>query len=69
MSQDPYQLVQAEIQAALQAAEQLRSSYLRIRSTARSQDSEELVWARNEVRLVSFYIKSFGELRRNFWRS
>jgi hypothetical protein len=62
MSQDPYQLVQAEIQAALQAAEQLRSSYLRIRSTARSQDSEELVWARNEVRLVSFYTKSFGEL-------
>lgn len=66
MSQDPYQLVQAEIQAALQAAEQLRSSYLRIRSTARTQDSEELVWARNEVRPCSLYIKSFGELKRIF---
>ncbi|KAG8805416.1 hypothetical protein FRC18_006698 [Serendipita sp. 400] len=49
MSQDPYILVQQEIQTALQAAEQLRASYLRIRSTARG-DTEELVWARNELK-------------------
>lgn len=48
MSQDPYQLVKEEIQAALQQAEQLRASFVRIRSTARG-DTEELVWARNEV--------------------
>lgn len=48
MAQDPYQLVQQEIQTALQAAEQLRASYFRIRSTAKG-DTEELVWARNEV--------------------
>lgn len=33
----------------LQAASTLRASYLRIRSTAR-EESEELVWARNELK-------------------
>lgn len=50
MSQDPYHAVQREIQTSLQASSTLRASYLRIRSTARD-ESEELVWARNEVRL------------------
>jgi len=50
MSQDPYHAVQREIQTSLQAASTLRASYLRIRSTARD-ESEELVWARNEVHL------------------
>ena len=49
MSLDPYQLVQAEIQTALDAASSLRSSYLRIRSTARA-DSEELIHAREELK-------------------
>ena len=50
MSTDPYHAVQQEIQSSLQTAATLRASFLRIRSTAR-EDSEELVWARNEVRL------------------
>lgn len=50
MSQDPYHAVQREIQTSLQTASTLRASYLRIRSTARD-ESEELVWARNEVRM------------------
>ncbi|KAI0696827.1 t-SNARE [Cytidiella melzeri] len=50
MSQDPYHAVQAEVQSSLQAASTLRASYLRIRSTAREPDSEELVWARNELK-------------------
>ena len=49
MSTDPYHAVQQEIQTSLQTAGTLRASFLRIRSTAR-EDSEELVWARNEVR-------------------
>ena len=49
MSKDPYHEVAAEVQGALQTAETLLSSYARIRSTARS-DSEELIYARNEVR-------------------
>ena len=50
MSQDPYHAVQREIQTSLQTASTLRASYLRIRSTAQD-ESEELVWARNEVRM------------------
>ena len=50
MSVDPYHDVQSEIQSSLQTAEQLRASFLRIRSTARD-GSEELEWARNEVSL------------------
>jgi len=49
MSQDPYHAVQREIQTSLQTASTLRASYLRIRSTARD-ESEELVWARNELK-------------------
>jgi len=49
MSIDPYHEVQSEIQSSLQAAEQLLSSFLRIRSTAR-EGNEELEWARNELR-------------------
>ncbi|EJF57372.1 t-SNARE [Dichomitus squalens] len=49
MSTDPYHAVQQEIQSSLQTAATLRASYLRIRSTAR-EDSEELVWARNELK-------------------
>jgi syntaxin 6 len=51
MSVDPYHQVQSEIQSSLLAAEQLRASFLRIRSTAR-EGNEELEWARNEVRIV-----------------
>ena len=54
MSIDPYHAVQSEIQSALQAAEQLRASFLRIKSTAR-EGNEELEWARNEVRPVVLY--------------
>ena len=50
MSVDPYHQVQSEIQSSLLAAEQLRASFLRIRSTARD-GNEELEWARNEVRV------------------
>jgi len=49
MAEDPYHAVQAEVQSSLQAASTLRASFLRIRSTAR-EDSEELGWARNELR-------------------
>ena len=57
MSVDPYHEVQSEIQSSLQTAEQLRASFLRIRSTARD-GNEELEWARNEVsrRKSSVYI-------------
>ncbi|KAJ3480489.1 hypothetical protein NLI96_g8313 [Meripilus lineatus] len=49
MSTDPYHAVQQEIQSSLATASTLRASFLRIRSTAR-EDSEELVWARNELK-------------------
>jgi len=49
MSTDPYHAVQEEVQTSLQTASTLRASYLRIRSTAQ-EDSEELVWARNELK-------------------
>ncbi|KAI0064337.1 hypothetical protein BV25DRAFT_1800828 [Artomyces pyxidatus] len=49
MSTDPYHAVQSEIQSSLQSAEQLRASFVRIRSTAR-EGSEELEWARNELK-------------------
>jgi len=49
MSTDPYHDVQSEIQSSLQTAEQLRASFVRIRSTAR-EGSEELDWARNELK-------------------
>ncbi|KIK06458.1 hypothetical protein K443DRAFT_280772 [Laccaria amethystina LaAM-08-1] len=49
MSVDPYHAVQQEIQTSLQTAAQLRSSYLRIRNMAQ-EDSEELMWARNELK-------------------
>ena len=47
-SVDPYHAVQSEIQSSLQTADQLRASFVRIRSTART-ESEELQWAQNEV--------------------
>ncbi|KAL1745490.1 t-SNARE [Schizophyllum fasciatum] len=50
MSKDPYYDLQNEVQASLQTASQLRASYARIRNMAVSQDSEELVWARNELK-------------------
>ncbi|KAG6827653.1 hypothetical protein H0H92_010899 [Tricholoma furcatifolium] len=49
MSVDPYHAVEQEVQVTLQSAAQLRSSYLRIRSTAR-EDSEELQWAISELK-------------------
>ncbi|TDL22860.1 hypothetical protein BD410DRAFT_201918 [Rickenella mellea] len=49
MSVDPYHAVQNEIQTALLAATNLRASYRRISSTAR-EDSEELNYARNELK-------------------
>lgn len=54
MSTDPYHAVQQEIQSSLQTGSQLFSSYIRIRSTARD-ESEELIWARNEVRVTPTY--------------
>ncbi|KAJ7512676.1 t-SNARE [Mycena galericulata] len=50
MSVDPYHAVQREISGSLQAAAQLRSSYVRIRNMAVREDNEELVWARNELK-------------------
>ncbi|KIM86788.1 hypothetical protein PILCRDRAFT_316430 [Piloderma croceum F 1598] len=49
MSTDPYHAVQHEIQSSLQMAATLRASFLRIRNMARD-GSEELVWARNELK-------------------
>ncbi|KAF8637935.1 hypothetical protein AX17_002556 [Amanita inopinata Kibby_2008] len=49
MSTDPYHAVQQEIQTSLQTGSQLLSSYIRIRNMARD-DSEELMWARNELK-------------------
>jgi hypothetical protein len=48
MSVDSYHAVQSEIQSSLTTAEQLRASFLRIRSTAH-EGNEELEWARNEA--------------------
>ncbi|KAK7440989.1 hypothetical protein VKT23_016769 [Stygiomarasmius scandens] len=50
MATDPYHTVQAEIQTSLQTAGQLRASYVRIRNMAVREDSEELIWARNELK-------------------
>ncbi|KAJ7728425.1 t-SNARE [Mycena maculata] len=50
MSIDPYHAVQREISGSLQAAAQLRASYVRIRNMAVREDNEELVWARNELK-------------------
>ncbi|KAJ7686659.1 t-SNARE [Mycena rosella] len=50
MSVDPYHAVQREISGSLQAAAQLRASYVRIRNMAVREDNEELVWARNELK-------------------
>ncbi|KAJ7634802.1 t-SNARE [Roridomyces roridus] len=50
MSIDPYHAVQREISSSLQAATQLRASYVRIRNMAVREDNEELVWARNELK-------------------
>ncbi|KAG9313640.1 t-SNARE [Chiua virens] len=50
MTTDPYHVVQQEIQSSLQTASTLRASYIRIRSMARSEGSEELMWARNELK-------------------
>ena len=60
MSIDPYHQVQSEIQSSLLAAEQLRASFLRIRSTAR-EGNEELEWARNEVR-IDYSVYSMGTM-------
>lgn len=51
MSTDPYHVVQQEVQSSLQAASQLRASYVRIRNMQTGRDeSEELTWARNELK-------------------
>ena len=39
----------------LQAAAQLRASYVRIRNMTQGREREELVWARNEVRVRRIY--------------
>jgi syntaxin 6 len=54
MSVDPYHAVQREISNSLQAAAQLRASYVRIRNMAVRDDNEELVWARNEASFFKF---------------
>jgi hypothetical protein len=61
MSTDPYHAVQREVQTSLQSASTLRASYMRIRSTARD-DSEELIWARNEVERSIFGIQLVNNL-------
>jgi len=63
---DPYHAVQHEIQTSLQTAAQLGASYVRIRNMAVREDSEELVWARNEVGIV--FPSSFGIGRGYIWR-
>ncbi|TFL02531.1 t-SNARE [Pterulicium gracile] len=50
MSTDPYYVVQQEVQSSLQSASQLQSSYKRIRQMTTNEESEELVWARNELK-------------------
>jgi hypothetical protein len=60
MTTDPYHLLQSEIQSTLQSSSTLLASYARIRSITagaadgsakgKERESEELVWARNEVR-------------------
>ncbi|KAF9262371.1 hypothetical protein L218DRAFT_1000583 [Marasmius fiardii PR-910] len=50
MATDPYHAVQLEVQSSLQTASQLRASYVRIRNMAVREDSEELAWARNELK-------------------
>ncbi|KAG7441844.1 uncharacterized protein BT62DRAFT_982664 [Guyanagaster necrorhizus] len=53
MSTDPYHAVQQEIQTSLQAATQLRASYIRIRNMkGEGEEGEELVWARNEFKAI-----------------
>ncbi|KAF7325919.1 SNARE domain protein [Mycena kentingensis (nom. inval.)] len=47
---DPYHAVQREISGSLQAATQLRASFLRIRNMVVREDNEELIWARNELK-------------------
>jgi hypothetical protein len=59
MATDPYHAVQQEVQNSLQAADTLRASFRRISSTARA-ESEELAWAREEVR--SLYLCWTSEL-------
>ncbi|KAH9981638.1 t-SNARE [Russula compacta] len=62
MSVDPYHEVQSEIQSSLQAVEQLRASFLRIRSTAR-EGNEELEWTRNELKAtLSVLENDLGDL-------
>lgn len=56
MATDPYHAVQQEIQTSLQTATQLRASYVRIRNMAVREDSEELVWARNEASLAYSFL-------------
>ncbi|KAG8747218.1 hypothetical protein FRC10_001834 [Ceratobasidium sp. 414] len=49
MSVDPWHEAKQEVQSSLETAENLRASFLRIQSTA-SANSEELGWARNELK-------------------
>ncbi|KAF8609184.1 hypothetical protein BDV93DRAFT_484557 [Ceratobasidium sp. AG-I] len=49
MSVDPWHEVKNEVQNSLETAANLRASFLRIQSTA-SANSEELNWARNELK-------------------
>jgi len=51
--EDPYHAVAQEVQASLQTTLSLLASYRRIKSTAK-EGSEELSWAKNEVRSLSF---------------
>ncbi|KAJ8071968.1 hypothetical protein PM082_001952 [Marasmius tenuissimus] len=51
MATDPYHAVQQEVQSSLQTATQLKASYVRIRNMQSGrEESEELVWARNELK-------------------
>jgi len=51
MSTDPYHAVQQEIETSLNAAVTLRASFLRIQNmTGGREESEELRWAKSELR-------------------
>lgn len=62
MSVDPWHEVKNEVQNSLEAATNLRASFLRIQSTA-SANSEELNWARNEVGDAINLLHSLGLYR------
>ncbi|GAA99508.1 uncharacterized protein L969DRAFT_86768 [Mixia osmundae IAM 14324] len=58
MSKDPYFDVKAEVQRTLQDAQSLKESYIRIRKLARQDTSEELQWAKDELKAITATLAS-----------